>query len=131
MKTILVTGGAGFIGSHTIVELQQSGYDVVVVDNLSNSSSESLNRVKAITGRPLAFYQMDIRDRAGMERVLSEHPCDACIHFAGLKAVGESVEKPWEYYGTSASGARGGALCVAAPLTFTVNRNGFGKKYYS
>lgn len=104
MKTILVTGGAGFIGSHTIVELQQSGYDVVVVDNLSNSSSESLNRVKAITGRPLAFYQMDIRDRAGMERVLSEHPCDACIHFAGLKAVGESVEKPWEYYENNIGG---------------------------
>ena len=104
MKTILVTGGAGFIGSHTIVELQQSGYDVVVVDNLSNSSSESLNRVKSITGRPLAFYQMDIRDRAGMERVLSEHPCDACIHFAGLKAVGESVEKPWEYYENNIGG---------------------------
>lgn len=104
MKTILVTGGAGFIGSHTIVELQQSGYDVVVVDNLSNSSPESLNRVKAITGRPLAFYQMDIRDRAGMERVLSEHPCDACIHFAGLKAVGESVEKPWEYYENNIGG---------------------------
>lgn len=104
MKTILVTGGAGFIGSHTIVELQQSDYDVVVVDNLSNSSSESLNRVKSITGRPLAFYQMDIRDRAGMERVLSEHPCDACIHFAGLKAVGESVEKPWEYYENNIGG---------------------------
>lgn len=104
MKTILVTGGAGFIGSHTIVELQQSAYDVVVVDNLSNSSSESLNRVKSITGRPLAFYQMDIRDRAGMERVLSEHPCDACIHFAGLKAVGESVEKPWEYYENNIGG---------------------------
>ena len=101
---ILVTGGAGYIGSHTCVELLNAGHEVVVVDNLSNSSSESLNRVKAITGRPLAFYQMDIRDRAGMDRVLSEHPCDACIHFAGLKAVGESVEKPWEYYENNIGG---------------------------
>ena len=104
MSTILVTGGAGFIGSHTIVELQQAGYDVVVVDNLSNSSRVSLERVQAITGRPVAFYEADIRDGAALERVLKEHPCDACIHFAGLKAVGESVEKPWEYYENNIGG---------------------------
>ena len=104
MSTILVTGGAGFIGSHTIVELQQAGHNVVVVDNLSNSSPVSLERVKAITGRPVAFYNVDIRDREGLDRVLNEHPCDACIHFAGLKAVGESVEKPWEYYENNIGG---------------------------
>ncbi len=104
MSRILVTGGAGFIGSHTIVELHQVGHEVVVVDNLSNSSPESLNRVKAITGKPIAFYQVDIRDHEGLDKVLSEHPCDACIHFAGLKAVGESVEKPWEYYENNIGG---------------------------
>ena len=104
MSRILVTGGAGFIGSHTIVELHQAGHEVVVVDNLSNSSPESLNRVKAITGKPIAFYQVDIRDHEGLDKVLSEHPCDACIHFAGLKAVGESVEKPWEYYENNIGG---------------------------
>jgi UDP-glucose 4-epimerase len=104
MKNILVTGGAGFIGSHTIVELQNAGYEVVVVDNLSNSSAESLKRVEQITGKPVALYQTDIRDRAGLDKVLTEHPCDACIHFAGLKAVGESVEKPWEYYENNIGG---------------------------
>ena len=104
MSTILVTGGAGFIGSHTIVELQQAGHNVVVVDNLSNSSAESLKRVEKITGKPVAFYQTDIRDHEGLDRALTEHPCDACIHFAGLKAVGESVEKPWEYYENNISG---------------------------
>ena len=104
MSRILVTGGAGFIGSHTIVELHQAGHEVVVVDNLSNSSPESLNRVKAITGKPIAFYQVDIRDHEGLDKVLSEHSCDACIHFAGLKAVGESVEKPWEYYENNIGG---------------------------
>ena len=104
MRRILVTGGAGYIGSHTIVELQQAGYEVVVVDNLSNSSKVSLERVKNITGREVAFYEVDIRDRNGIGCVLTEHPCDACIHFAGLKAVGESVEKPWEYYENNISG---------------------------
>lgn len=104
MKRILVTGGAGFIGSHTIVELQTAGYEVVVVDNLCNSSPIALERVKQITGQPVAFYQVDIRDRKGLEQVLETHPCDACIHFAGLKAVGESVEKPWEYYENNIAG---------------------------
>lgn len=104
MPTILVTGGAGFIGSHTLVELLQAGHNVVVVDNLCNSSLESLKRVKQITGKEVAFYQTDIRDKEDLDRVLTEHPCDACIHFAGLKAVGESVEKPWEYYENNISG---------------------------
>lgn len=104
MRRILVTGGAGYIGSHTIVELQQAGYEVVAIDNLDNSSKVSLERVEKITGRRVAFYQVDIRDREGLSKALTEHPCDACIHFAGLKAVGESVEKPWEYYENNIGG---------------------------
>ena len=104
MSRILVTGGAGFIGSHTIVELQQAGHDVVVVDNLSNSSPISLERVSQITGKKIVFFQADIRDREALIDILSKHPCDACIHFAGLKAVGESVEKPWEYYENNIGG---------------------------
>lgn len=104
MPSLLITGGAGFIGSHTLVELLQAGHEVVVVDNLSNSSVESLKRVKQLTGKDVAFYQTDIRDREGLNKVLTEHPCEACIHFAGLKAVGESVEKPWEYYENNISG---------------------------
>lgn len=104
MKRILVTGGAGFIGSHTLIELQQAGYEVVVVDNLDNSSETSLRRVQDITQKPVVFYKVDIRDRQGLCQVLEQHPCDACIHFAGLKAVGESVEKPWEYYENNISG---------------------------
>ena len=104
MKRILVTGGAGFIGSHTLVELIQSGYDVVVVDNLCNSSQVSLERVKKITGHAVTFFEADIRDNIYLDRILTDYPCDACIHFAGLKAVGESVEKPWEYYENNISG---------------------------
>lgn len=96
---ILVTGGAGFIGSHTCVELLGAGYDVVVVDDLSNSSAVALKRVERIAGRRLAgFYQGDVRDRALLDRVLGEHPVTAAIHFAAYKAVGESVHKPIEYY---------------------------------
>ena len=98
MSTILVTGGAGYIGSHTCVELLNAGYDVVVVDNLCNSSRESLNRVKTITGKELKFYEADIADRDAMSRVFEENDILGVIHFAGLKAVGESVEKPLEYY---------------------------------
>lgn len=101
---ILVTGGAGYIGSHTVVELQEAGYDVVVVDNLSNSSAESLQRVEKITGKPVTFYKTDILDREGLEEVFSKESIDCCIHFAGLKAVGESVQKPWEYYYNNISG---------------------------
>ena len=95
---ILVTGGAGYIGSHTVVELQQAGYDVVVLDNLSNSSEKSLERVAAITGKQVPFYKADICDREALEKIFDAEKVDAVIHFAGLKAVGESVQKPWEYY---------------------------------
>ena len=98
MENILVTGGAGYIGSHTVVELLESGYGVVVVDNLSNSNKESMNRVKKITGKSPVFYEADVRDRAAMEKIFSENKIDYVIHFAGLKAVGESCVKPIEYY---------------------------------
>lgn len=98
MKNILLTGGIGFIGSHTLVELLNRGYRVAVVDNLSNASEITADRVREITGRDFLFYRADIRDRAAMEKIFSENDFDAVIHFAGLKAVGESWEKPLEYY---------------------------------
>ena len=101
---ILVTGGAGYIGSHTVVELQNAGYDVVVVDNLCNSSVKSLERVQTITGKPVKFYKVDILDREGLVNVFENENIDSCIHFAGLKAVGESVEKPWDYYNNNING---------------------------
>ena len=101
---ILVTGGAGYIGSHTCVELLNAGYEVVVVDNLSNSKLESLTRVKEITGKDLTFYKVDILDRDGLETVFVENTIDAVIHFAGLKAVGESVQIPLHYYHNNISG---------------------------
>jgi UDP-glucose 4-epimerase len=101
---ILVTGGAGFIGSHTCVELQQAGYDVVVYDNLCNSSEESLKRVEALTGKAVKFYKGDILDRDRLNEVFDKEDIDSCIHFAGLKAVGESVQKPWEYYENNIAG---------------------------
>lgn len=101
---ILVTGGAGFIGSHTLIELMAVGHSVVVVDNLSNTNPESLRRVESITGQGVPFYKVDIRDREGLSRVFSLHNFDCCIHFAGLKAVGESVVKPWEYYENNING---------------------------
>ena len=102
---ILVTGGAGFIGSHTLIELYQAGHTAVVVDNLSNSNPVALQRVAEIIGvSEIPFYKVDIRDREGLENVFAAHKLDACIHFAGLKAVGESVEKPWEYYENNIGG---------------------------
>ncbi len=101
---ILVTGGAGFIGSHTVVELQEAGYDVVVLDNLSNSSEKSLERVEEITGKKVPFYKADILDREALEEIFAKEDVDAVIHFAGLKAVGESVQKPWEYYENNIAG---------------------------
>ncbi len=101
---ILVTGGAGFIGSHTVVELQEAGYDVVVLDNLSNSSEKSLERVAKITGKRVTFYKADILDREALEHIFNSENIDAVIHFAGLKAVGESVQKPWEYYENNIAG---------------------------
>jgi len=106
---ILVTGGAGFIGSHTCVELLNAGYDIVVVDNLYNSSEKSLDRVRELTGKDFAFYPFDIRDKENMRKVFEDHKIDACIHFAGLKAVGESVRKPLEYYDNNIGGTL--ALC--------------------
>ena len=101
---ILVTGGAGYIGSHTVVELQSAGYDVVVVDNLCNSSEKALDRVSKITGKPVKFYKADILDREALNEVFDKEEIDSCIHFAGLKAVGESVAKPWEYYENNIAG---------------------------
>lgn len=101
---VLVTGGAGYIGSHTVVELQNAGYDIVVADNLSNSCEESLKRVTAITGKPVTFYKVDILDKAALDEIFTKESIDSCIHFAGLKAVGESVAKPWEYYHNNISG---------------------------
>lgn len=101
---ILVTGGAGYIGSHTCVDLLEAGYDVVVVDNLSNSSEEALRRVEQIAKRPVTFYKADILDREAIRAILEKENVDAVIHFAGLKAVGESVEKPLEYYTTNIAG---------------------------
>lgn len=96
--TVLVTGGAGYIGSHTCVELLELGMDVVVIDNLVNSSAKSLERVQEITGKDLAFYREDVRNRAALDRIFEKHSIDCAIHFAGLKAVGESVAMPLEYY---------------------------------
>lgn len=101
---ILVTGGAGYIGSHTVIELQNAGYDVVVMDNLSNSSEVALERVQEITGKSLTFYKADILDREATEEIFSKEKIEAVIHFAGLKAVGESVQKPWEYYNNNITG---------------------------
>jgi UDP-glucose 4-epimerase len=101
---ILVTGGAGFIGSHTVVELVQAGHEPVILDNLYNASEKVLDRIAAITGVKVPFYQVDIRDREGMNRVFDEEKPEAVIHFAGLKAVGESVRKPWEYYDNNITG---------------------------
>jgi len=101
---ILVTGGAGYIGSHTCVELLEADYEVVVVDNLYNASEKALERVKKITGKDLTFYQADICDRQAMDRIFEQEKIDAVIHFAGLKAVGESVAKPIEYYQNNIAG---------------------------
>lgn len=111
---ILVTGGAGFIGSHTIIELYKAGHTAVVVDNLSNSGRESLQRAAGIIRsevlsldrefREISFHQVDVRDRAGLDKVFNQYRFDACIHFAGLKAVGESVLKPVEYYENNITG---------------------------
>ncbi|KAA6450003.1 UDP-glucose 4-epimerase GalE [Bacillus atrophaeus] len=101
---ILVTGGAGYIGSHTCVELLNSGYDIVVLDNLSNSSAEALNRVREITGKDLTFYEADLLDREAVDTVFAENHIEAVIHFAGLKAVGESVAIPLKYYHNNLTG---------------------------
>ncbi len=108
---ILVTGGAGYIGSHTCVELLQAGYEVVVMDNLCNSSRKALDAVEEITGKKVKFYETDMLDKAGMDKIFQAESIDAVIHFAGLKAVGESVQKPLEYYSNNISGTL--TLCAA------------------
>ena len=104
MGKILVTGGAGFIGSHTCVEFLENGYEIVVLDNLSNSKEESLRRVEQITGKSVTFYKADMRDEAAVQKIFAEQDIDAVVHFAGLKAVGESVQKPLEYYENNLGG---------------------------
>ena len=101
---ILLTGGAGYIGSHTIIELDNAGHSVVVVDNLVNSNPESLRRVAKIIGKEIPFYNVDVRDKEALSKVFDENKFDAVIHFAGLKAVGESVSKPLEYYHNNMTG---------------------------
>lgn len=108
---ILVTGGAGYIGSHTCVELLEAGYDVVVVDNLYNASPKVIGRIKEITGKDVTFYEKDIRDLDAMNEIFAKEKPDTVIHFAGLKAVGESVRKPLEYYENNIAGTL--TLCKA------------------
>ena len=104
MTRVLLTGGAGYIGSHTAVELLESGYDVIVYDNLVNSSKIALDRVEEITGKSLTFYEADILDTDFLKEVLRKEKIDLVIHFAALKAVGESVKKPLEYYHNNLTG---------------------------
>ena len=104
MRTILVTGGTGFIGSHTILELLTAGYTVVAMDNLSNSKKTSLERVETLTGKRVSFHKVDLLDKPGLEDLFNRYDFDAVIHFAGLKAVGESVEKPLSYYSNNVAG---------------------------
>lgn len=102
--TVLVTGGAGYIGSHTCVELLQAGYDIIIVDNYVNSKPEVLTRIRELTNKDFGFYECDLRDKAGMEKIFRENHIDGVIHFAGLKAVGESCKKPLEYFDNNVSG---------------------------
>ncbi len=104
MQRILVTGGAGYIGSHTVVELLKAGYEVIIVDNLHNSKAESVARIEQISGKTVQFHELDIRDKSALEAVFATAPIDAVIHFAALKAVGESVEKPLAYYQNNVTG---------------------------
>ena len=105
MATILVTGGCGYIGSHTCVELLNAGREIVVLDNFSNSKPEALDAIKTITGKDFKFYEVDYLDREALEKVFEENEIDAVMNFAGFKAVGESVAKPLAYYNNNISGA--------------------------
>ena len=131
---ILVTGGAGYIGSHTCVELLLAGYEVVVLDNLSNSHLESLRRVERITGRKLSFVQGDVRDQSVIETTLRQHGCTAVIHFAGLKAVGESVEQPLAYYDNNVVGTHRILMamqnCGVETLVFSSSATVYGDPQY-
>jgi len=120
---VLVTGGAGYIGSHTCVELIEAGHDPVVIDNLCNSNRESLNRVKMITGKDVPFFEGDVRNEALLDNLFYEHNIECVIHFAGLKAVGESVAKPLEYYENN--------LCATMTLCRVMARHGVKKIIFS
>lgn len=119
-KTVLVTGGAGYIGSHTTLTLLQAGFDVVVLDNLCNASAESLRRVAQLAGRAPVFVQGDIRDRALLDQLLVQHSVQAVLHFAGLKAVGESVAQPLAYYSNNVGGTVNLCQAMAATGVFTL-----------
>lgn len=121
--TILVTGGAGYIGSHTCVELLNSGYSVIVIDNLCNSSVKSLERVKSLTQKDLVFYEGDVRNQKLLETIFTENKIDCVIHFAGLKAVGDSVKNPWYYYDNN--------LNVSLVLTKVMQKYGVKKIIFS
>ncbi len=119
---IFVTGGAGYIGSHTMVELLNAGHDVVVIDNLSNSKEESLRRIREITGKDFRFYRADLRDKHMLSDIFNNNSIDAVIHFAGLKAVGESTQKPLEYYSNNINGT----LCLCEVMReFNVKKIAF------
>ena len=105
MNKVLVTGGAGYIGSHTVVELLNKGHEVIIVDNLSNSNKEVLDNIKTITNKNFKFYEIDYLDKEKLEKVFEENKIDSVINFAGFKAVGESVEKPLDYYHNNVGGA--------------------------
>ena len=113
--SVLVTGGAGYIGSHTVVELLKAGQEVVIVDNYSNSKPEVLNRIKTITGKAPTFYEVDVLDREALDAVFAKENIDSVIHFAGYKAVGESVAKPIEYYHNNITSSLGIVRCDAQP----------------
>ena len=104
MTRVLVTGGAGYIGSHTCVELVSRGYEPVIVDNFVNSSPKAIDRICQLTNSPVEWYEADVRDTDRIAEILAKHECEAAIHFAGLKAVGESTEKPLEYYSANVMG---------------------------
>ena len=114
-----MTGGAGYIGSHTIIELINAGHTVVAIDNLSYSSEESMKRVEQITSQKIPFYKADIRDKDALNEVFNNNSFDCCIHFAGLKAVGESVSMPWEYYDNNITGTLTlfDYVCVSTDVT--------------
>ena len=123
MSHILVTGGAGYIGSHACVELLNRGYELTVVDNLSNSKVDALRRVEEITGKSLTFFQVDLRDEPGLQAIFAQKPVDAVIHFAALKAVGESVVIPLSYYQQN--------LCGTINLLFAMRDHGVQKLVFS
>jgi len=119
-KTVLLTGGAGYIGSHTALALLQSGFEVVILDNLCNASTESLRRVAQLAGRAVVFAEGDIRDRALLDKLLVQHPVQAVLHLAGLKAVGESVAQPLRYYSNNMTGTVTLCQAMAAAGVFTL-----------